>query len=167
MKALYRLRIGGHVAHRRARYIRTRRHPRYDLAMRALIFVLAAPMLIAACAATDGPGSSPSPSPRDTSLEIGGVPPDLFTAILQDAAGRAGVDSSAFSVSAASAVTWSDGSLGCPEPGMFYTQALVPGYRVVLEAAGNKYDYHADRRGNFSLCPPDRAKDPVPGGGAL
>jgi hypothetical protein len=139
--------------------------------MRALIFVLAAPLLVAACAATDGgggsPSPSPSPSPSDTSLEIGGVPPDLFAAILHDAAGRAGVDSSAFSVSAASTVTWSDGSLGCPEPGIFYTQALVRGYRVILEAAGTKYDYHADRQGNFSLCPPDRAKDPVPGGGAL
>lgn len=132
--------------------------------MRTLIFVLAAPLLIAACAAADGPGSSSSPSPRDTPLEIGGVPPDLFTAILQDAAGRAGVDSSAFSVSAASAVTWSDGSLGCPEPGMFYTQALVPGYRVILEAGGTEYDYHADQRGTFSPCPADRSKDPVEGG---
>ena len=35
-------------------------------------------------------------------------------------------------VLSAEAVTWSDGSLGCPEPGMMYTQALVPGYRVQI-----------------------------------
>ena len=63
-------------------------------------------------------------------------------------------------------MTWSDSSLGCPEPGLVYTQALVPGYHVILEQAGTQYDYHADRRGNFSLCPPDRAKEPVQGGGA-
>jgi hypothetical protein len=34
----------------------------------------------------------------------------------------------------AEAVTWPDGALGCPEPGIVYTQALVPGYWVVVEA---------------------------------
>ena len=33
-------------------------------------------------------------------------------------------------------VTWSDGSLGCPEPGMMYTQALVRGHRIRVDAAG-------------------------------
>jgi hypothetical protein len=130
--------------------------------MRAIIFVLAAPLLIAACAATDGPGSSPSASPA--ALNNGQVPRDLFNAIVTDAAARAGVQPAAFTVIAASAVTWSDGSLGCPEPGMMYTQALVPGYRVILDSAGIEYDYHADQHGHFSLCPPERAKDPVEGG---
>ena len=40
-------------------------------------------------------------------------------------------------------VTWRDGSIGCPEPGMNYTQALVPGVRVVLELDGVRYEYHA------------------------
>ncbi len=132
--------------------------------MRALIFVLAAPLMIAACAATDGPGSSPSPSASPAPLNNGQVPLELFNAIAADAAARAGVQPGTFTVVAASAVTWSDGSLGCPEPGMFYTQALVQGYRVILEAAGTEYDYHADQRGAFSLCPAERAKDPVEGG---
>jgi hypothetical protein len=29
---------------------------------------------------------------------------------------------------------WNDGSLGCPEPGMMYTQALVNGYWLIIEA---------------------------------
>ncbi|MFN8482654.1 MAG: hypothetical protein U0768_06375 [Anaerolineae bacterium] len=45
-------------------------------------------------------------------------------------------------VKSAGAVTWNDGSLGCPQPGMMYTMALVPGYRVVLEANGKTYSYH-------------------------
>ena len=39
-------------------------------------------------------------------------------------------------------VTWRDGSLGCPKPGMMYTQALVDGYRIVLRAAGEEVAYH-------------------------
>ena len=42
----------------------------------------------------------------------------------------------------ARAVTWPDGSLGCPEPGMMYTQVLVDGTLVVLEAGGSRYEYH-------------------------
>jgi hypothetical protein len=50
------------------------------------------------------------------------------------------------------AVTWSDGSLGCPQPGVFYTQALVPGYWVVLQVGDQEYDYRASERGHFVLC---------------
>jgi hypothetical protein len=33
-----------------------------------------------------------------------------------------------------------------------YTQALVPGYRVVLEAAGEELSYHASESGDFRAC---------------
>jgi hypothetical protein len=42
------------------------------------------------------------------------------------------------------AVQWPDASLGCPEPGMSYVQMIVPGYRIVLMATGQEYEYHAD-----------------------
>jgi hypothetical protein len=48
-------------------------------------------------------------------------------------------------------MVWSDGSLGCPEPGMMYTQATVPGYQIVLSYQGQEYDYHADMQRAF-LC---------------
>ncbi|MEJ2161421.1 MAG: hypothetical protein P8X53_13215 [Chromatiales bacterium] len=49
-------------------------------------------------------------------------------------------------------VTWPDGSIGCPEPEMVYTQALVPGTRVVLSVAGAAYHYHAREGGEPFLC---------------
>ncbi len=52
----------------------------------------------------------------------------------------------------AETVTWNDGSLGCPEPGQIYTQALVPGYHFVLGHRGQRYDYHASGKGHFVLC---------------
>jgi hypothetical protein len=49
------------------------------------------------------------------------------------------------------AVEWRDTSLGCPQPGMMYAQVITPGFRVVLEARGKKYDYHTDRGRNVVL----------------
>lgn len=39
-------------------------------------------------------------------------------------------------------VIWPDGSLGCPQPGMVYTQVLVEGYRILLQYGGQVYAYH-------------------------
>jgi hypothetical protein len=42
------------------------------------------------------------------------------------------------------AVTWPDGSLGCPQPDAVYSQAEVNGYRIVLSAGDTEYIYHTD-----------------------
>ena len=57
--------------------------------------------------------------------------------------------------------TWPDGSLGCPQPGMNYTQALVEGSLLVLEVDGKRYNYHAGGGRGYFLC--ERLKL-VPGG---
>ena len=80
------------------------------------------------------------------------VPAELLDAILEDAEARMGITAGGISIVQAEAVVWSDGSLGCPKPGMMYTQALVPGYRVVLRAGDEILDYHASERGTFVLC---------------
>ena len=85
----------------------------------------------------------------------------IVDAAIRDASVRLNVDSSAIETVSAVPVTWSDGSLGCPVEGMQYTQALVPGYRVMLRAAGQMLDYHAAANGHVALCPPGRALDPI------
>lgn len=57
------------------------------------------------------------------------------------------------------ALVWPDGSLGCPQPGLFYTQALVPGWRLVLKHQDRVAVYHASQRGQWLLCP---GADPAP-----
>jgi hypothetical protein len=84
-----------------------------------------------------------------------------------DAARRTGVAAEALELVSAESVTWSDGSLGCPKPGMMYTQALVPGYRVRLRGPDGEMDYHASASGGPMLCPPGRAVDPLPGASLL
>jgi hypothetical protein len=62
---------------------------------------------------------------------------------IADLSDRFGLDRSAIEVLEAEAVTWLDGSLGCPQPGMIYTQALAQGYRVLLGSQGHTFAYHA------------------------
>ena len=82
-------------------------------------------------------------------------------AVLADAAKRTGKARSALVVERAEAVTWADGSIGCAEPGMNYTMALVPGYRIRVRAGEQLLDYHASRRGAFVLCPSGRSAEPI------
>ena len=77
--------------------------------------------------------------------------------VIAQAAEGTGVDASEVNVVVAEEVTWSDGSIGCPEEGMGYTQALVPGYRAVLEVGGEELHFHASQAGDFRLC-----EDPQP-----
>jgi hypothetical protein len=98
---------------------------------------------------------------------IGEVPEDLLEAILADAAERTGLPPEAFTVVRAEAVVWSDGSLGCPQPDMLYTQAPVDGYWIVLEAGDKHLDCRAAESGFFSLCEGDvRVPFPSPGDAA-
>lgn len=60
-------------------------------------------------------------------------------------------------------VVWSDGSLGCPQLGVMSTQALVPGWRIRLQAGDRVLDYHASRRGHWLLCPNAPPPAPTPG----
>ncbi len=82
---------------------------------------------------------------------------------IADLASRLGDDSSIISVIVAHELTWPDGSLGCPEPGMFYTQALVDGYRIELTDGDTVFQYNgAIGRAPF-LCENARGEGPGPG----
>lgn len=87
------------------------------------------------------------PLPSGTPAEVSGP---RWQAILDDLAGRqvAGTPT----VVSAEAITWPDSSLGCPSPGVMYTQALVDGMRVVVEAGGARYDYRFGSDDKPKLC---------------
>ena len=86
----------------------------------------------------------------------------MLDQIRADAAQRAAVEPDKVKILAVEAVTWADGSLGCPEPGMMYTQALVRGYRIKVDAASTTLVYHAGPQTTFVHCPPERAQPPSP-----
>ena len=108
---------------------------------------------VAGCAAT-GVAPAPAAPPARPTLE------EVVSAARAHAARRSGRAAATLQLLSAERVTWSDGSLGCPRPGMAYTMALVPGYRVRLAAEGDAWDYHADLRGTLVLCPAGQAVEP-------
>lgn len=104
---------------------------------------------------SDRPAASKRPRepvPATPAPQVGEVPGELMARILDAAAERADVDIDEIEILRAEAVTWPDGSLGCPEPGQSYIQVLIDGYHVVLEAAGEELDYRASENGNFRYC---------------
>jgi hypothetical protein len=80
------------------------------------------------------------------------LPDALLAEMLADASLRVGLPAEELEIVSAEAVTFNDGSLGCAQPGMLYTQALVDGYRVVVRAPGRDLDYRAAQLGGFRLC---------------
>lgn len=90
-------------------------------------------------------------------LPVNEVPEDVLAldevqAAIQDLADRESVEADQVTAAGYFSVTWNDGSMGCPEPGMSYTQALVPGHLLVLEADGQLFSYHAGRQAEFTYC---------------
>jgi len=82
---------------------------------------------------------------------------------IRDLAQRRGVAAESITVSNARPVTWRSGAIGCPEPGMSYTDALVPGVSILLKTGDEMVVYHAVVGGEPLLCPWGRAETPVYG----
>ena len=94
----------------------------------------------------------PHRAPAGEPVTIASLPKEVRRAVVADAARRFQVAASAVVLTRAEQVTWPDGSLGCPEAGRLYTQALVPGYRLVAKTLEGDLAYHADSNGNLAAC---------------
>jgi hypothetical protein len=55
------------------------------------------------------------------------------------------------------AVNWPDGCLGVQRAGVMCTQAIVPGYKIILEANGTQYEVHTDEDGSSVVVVPNTA----------
>jgi len=73
---------------------------------------------------------------------------------------RLGIDSESITLSGAHQVNWRSGALGCPEPGMNYTQALVPGALIAFKVSNEVHRYHAKHGGKPFYCPRERVEHP-------
>ena len=118
--------------------------------------------LATGCALGQAAGGPPPAVKADATAN---APAAMIEAALDDAANRSTTGRAELKVKSAEPVTWSDGSLGCPQPGMLYTQALVSGYRIVLLAGEQALNYHAAARGKPVFCPTSRVVAPLPAEG--
>lgn len=78
----------------------------------------------------------------------------LMHAVLEAVAGQIGVAPDDIEVVLVEVVAWEDGSLGCPQAGMTYAVGPVPGYRLLLQAGGDHYEYHLSEEGGLVGCAP-------------
>jgi len=117
--------------------------------------------------AVHSPGNSPQATtgnalhtmPAEISIE------EQIQGAKLDLASRLGIGLDAITVKEARSVQWGSGALGCPKPGMSYTQAIIPGVLVKLDTGGTLYRYHGRMNSKLFFCPADRAREPAYGPG--
>ena len=108
------------------------------------------------------PESSGTQEPASTSTS---EDTDMSTPIIPDAssdqvvnlvkqhlAKQLGISLDQITLSDLKPAVWRDAGLGCPKPGVDYIQIETPGYRIVLEAQGQTYNYHTDQTQRFVPC---------------
>lgn len=88
------------------------------------------------------------------------VPDEILDRIRQHVAERTGAAPDDLKVVRAEPREWPSGAMGCPQPGVHYTQSIVPGYWVVLRHEARDYDYRVARSGHFVLCEGVSLDDP-------
>ena len=149
-------------------------------AIRKAILTLISLLLLAACTPsattpepeqpeTSAPTQPTTESPpaatqsgSETDLNKGEVPQELFDATLADLLAESGGVRSDVQVLRGNPAVWNDGPLGCPQPDVMYTQALVDGYRIIFRVGDKEYDYRLSANGAIVLC--DSTLPNLPGG---
>lgn len=99
--------------------------------------------------AAGGEGEDPVEQPQPGSPNLSQTMSHRAAMALSE---RLDLDVSEIDVVSVEEVQWRDSSLGCPKPGMSYLMVITPGFRVILEADGQTYEYHTDQRQNVVLC---------------
>ena len=116
-----------------------------------LALLLASSALLASCGSPGEGADQPTTDPPvaeettvDPTSSPSGTPASSDVArAVDDLAAGLGVDPGEVEVVAVEEVTWRDGSRGCAEPGMAYTQALIDGSRITLQVGERTYEYHS------------------------
>ncbi|MCX6047530.1 MAG: hypothetical protein NT075_20695 [Chloroflexi bacterium] len=125
--------------------------------MKYLPYVLAAfSLLLASCIIAPSPSAAQPPNspvviPAPTA-NAASAPGEMTPAeqmAIQALGANLGVTSEEIKVVQSEAVDWPDGCLGVATSGMMCTQMIVPGYRIVLEAQGQQFEYHTNRDGSI------------------
>ena len=100
------------------------------------------------------PMTSFPPTPVDHSLQ------NLIEKAKEDLGQRLSISPVQINLMEMTEVEWSDSSLGCPQPGMDYLQVITPGYRILLEAGEQEYEYHSNKDNYVLYC--ESSIPPIP-----
>ena len=119
--------------------------------------------------ATSGSGPVDTGLPEgstDTVYEQGDIDPGLqpfITMAVDDLAARLDIDPGEITPLSGVLVVWSDSTLGCPQPGMQYTQVPVDGSVIELGTSGRVYRYHTGGSTTPFLCDQPLTQKPSSG----
>lgn len=127
--------------------------------MRRLLFLVICFVWTAACTPAptpieEPPGSDQQPTEKPSSTEEPAAPTKLPAdltpaqlAALQSLSESLGVPVEEIKLVSTEAVDWPDGCLGVQEEGVGCTEAIVPGFRILLEANGQEVEYRTNEDG--------------------
>ena len=95
---------------------------------------------------TDAPAATVLP-PTDAPVVSARPPDELMAAAQQGLARHLGVPADSLVLQSASQMEWSDGGIGCPQPGQLYPQVITPGFLLVFSdsAQAQTYEVHTGR----------------------
>jgi len=82
-----------------------------------------------------------------------------------DLARRTGLQVGSITIRSARSVTWGSSAMGCPQPDSSYTEVLVDGLQLLLEADGAVYYYLGKNGEDLIYCPRERVRAPAYGPG--
>lgn len=119
--------------------------------MRSVLFIFVLLMLVlAACApetaATVDP-STPEPEEPSTPTERPAELTPIEEDVVAHLAKSLGISPDEITVVSMEEVEWPDGCLGIQIEGLMCTQAIVPGFRIILEANGKEVEYRTNEDG--------------------
>ncbi len=122
-------------------------------------------VLVSACAPAANPDplaptptpASPVPTPMPTTTPVN--PPDPQSSGPVDAAKLAlakmlGIDVSKITLLSQEAVDWPDSCLGVKQAGVYCAQMITPGFKIMLQANGQTYEYHTNQSGSAIVLVP-------------
>jgi len=123
--------------------------------MRRVLFVITILMLvITACGPVTAATEEPSVPAEEQEPTPTHIPVDLTPAqraALTALTDQLSLTADKITLVSTDAVTWPDGCLGIVRMGMLCTQAEVPGFKIILEADGKKYEFHTNQDGSIVM----------------
>ncbi|MFQ6057682.1 MAG: hypothetical protein ACE5MB_02225 [Anaerolineae bacterium] len=134
-----------------------------------ILLVIVALIMLASCTPLEPEGrvmppATPTPGIKMTPAIPPEIPSEVESVVRlarEDLARRVGISPAEIAVVSVKEVMWRNSSLGCPQPGQMYLQVITPGYRVILRARDQEYEYHTDRGRRVILCTKGRGPEPT------
>ncbi|HEY9771196.1 MAG TPA: hypothetical protein V6C71_22330 [Coleofasciculaceae cyanobacterium] len=108
---------------------------------------LNSPLAIAQTSLVPAP-SLQNEQPKLLTSETNTLPTEVQSAVLNDAVKRTSKTVAALKIIEAQSQEWSDGCLGLGKPNQLCTQAIVPGWQVVVTDGLRNWTYRTDNTGN-------------------